>query len=92
MGRKPNLIPSVQLNVALAQDIHTQLTLHLYSELEGRVPLGAYQAFITERLREYFSDKHLDLAPYFPQVPTGVWTVSGSAEAILALKYRLGAT
>ena len=89
MPRKPNLIPSVQLNVALPLDVHTRLSAHLYSPLEGRVPLGAYQRFLTELLRERFDGKSLDLAPYIVGGTPGAFVVSGRTEAIRALKYKL---
>lgn len=85
MSRRPNLIPSVQLNLALPLDTHTKLTAHLYSELEGRVPLGAYQRFLVERIREYFHHEHIDLAPW-SDVPPGLFTVSGDPLTITHLK------
>lgn len=45
----------IMLHVALPLSIRTRLDLHLFSELEGRVPKGAYQEFFIERLQEYFS-------------------------------------
>ena len=88
MSRRPNIIPSVMLNVALPQDIHTQLTLHLFSELEGRVPLGAYQRFFIERIREFFKQRRLDLAP-FAGCDHGVFEVAGSPEAVKLLEKTL---
>ena len=85
MSRRPNLIPSVQLNLALPLDTHTKLTAHLYSELEGRVPLGAYQRFLVERIREYFHHEHLDLAPW-SSVDSGLLIVSGDPLTITHLK------
>jgi len=88
VSRRPNPIPSIMLNVALPADIHTQLTLHLFSELEGRVPLGAYQRFLVERIREYFAHRRLDLAPYAGCDP-GVFEVAGSVSALNVLKKTL---
>jgi hypothetical protein len=88
MSRRPNLIPSIQLNVALPEDVHTQLTLHLFSELEGRVPLGAYQRFITERIREYFQHRRLDLAP-FANCDPGLFEVSAAPASLSALERLL---
>ena len=86
MSRRPNLIPSIMLNVALPQDVHTRLTLYLFSELEGRVPLGAYQRFFTERVREFFQSKQLDLSPYIGgEAPA----VSGSPDVIRWLEETL---
>jgi len=90
MAKHPNLIPSQQLNVALPLPVYTQLTAHLYSPLEGRVPHGAYSRFLTDLLREQFAGKSLDLAPWVVGVP-GAFVVHGTAEAIRELKYRLTA-
>ena len=89
MSRRPNPIPSVQLNVALPLDVHTRLSAHLSSELEQRVPFGAYQRFLVELIRERFDGKSLDLAPFLEGVPADTFRVSGTTEAILALKYKL---
>lgn len=64
MPRQPNTIPSKQLNVAVPLDAFTLLATHLYSDLEQRVPHGAFNRWITARIAEYFTWKPLDLAPY----------------------------
>ena len=88
MSKRPNIIPSQQLNVALPLPLYSKLGAHLYSELEGRVPHGAYSRFLIDQLHSYFSQRHLDLAPYINGDP-GAFVVSGSPEAILALKHAL---
>ena len=88
MSRRPNTVPSIMLNVALPQPVHTLLTLHLFSELEGRVPLGAYQRFLSDRIDEYFRQRHLDLAPWAGTDP-GTFIVSGSTESLEVLKKTL---
>ena len=88
MSKRAALIPSVQLNVALPLDVHTRLTAHLYSEFEGRVPQGGYQALLTDLIRNYFSHKHLDLAP-FAGSDSGAFVVSGAPEAIAKLEQIL---
>jgi hypothetical protein len=89
MSRRPNLIPSKQLNLALPVDLHAKVTAHLYSELEGRVPLGAYQGLISQLLREYLDGKGLDLSPYISNVPPGSLIVRGTGEAIALLQQKL---
>ena len=54
--RKPNIQRPVSLHTTLPEDLWTRLTLHLYSEVEGKVPKGAYQSFIIDRIREYFRE------------------------------------
>jgi len=85
MARRPNLIPTQQLNVALPLPIYTQLTAQLYSELEGRVPHGAYSRFLVDLLRREFSGKCLDLAPWAGSTP-GAFVVQGSPETVRALE------
>ena len=88
MSRKANLIPSKQLNVALPLPTFTQLSLELFSDLEQRVPHGAFSAFLTDRIREYFAHQHLDLAPFIGS-ESGALIVSGTPEAIQALRSAL---
>lgn len=88
MSRQRSLNPTKTLNVAMPGALYDQLDALLYSELEQRVPYGAYRDFITTRLREYFTQTHLDLAPYLGN-RAGVWVVSGTPEAIAELKRRL---
>ena len=92
MGRRANLIPSIQLNVALPKTAYDQLTDYLYSPLEGKVPLGSYQSFLTARIREFFTDQSFDLALMVPDLPPSVRTVHGTPEAIAQLKEILGVT
>jgi hypothetical protein len=44
----------VKLTTYLPEDIRAQLDIHLFSEVEGRVPHGAYSKFLAERVREFF--------------------------------------
>lgn len=88
MAKRPNLIPSIQLEVHIPQDLYTQLTLHLFSELEGRVPFGAYRAFFSERIREFFLSRRLDLAP-FAGCPPNTYFISGTPAALEMLELAL---
>lgn len=88
MSRRPNVIPPKLLNLALPTDVHARMTLHLYSDLEQRVPHGAYSRFITELIRERFTHQHLDLAPWTGADP-GAFLVSGPPEAIQQLRLAL---
>jgi hypothetical protein len=38
----------------LPEDVRAKLDILLWSAVEKRVPLGAYQAFFLERIRDYF--------------------------------------
>lgn len=49
------LVPTEHLHVKLAAPVRAQMDLYLYSELEGRVPKGAYKAFLEKLINEFFS-------------------------------------
>lgn len=57
MPRHANIIPGVQLNLRLPQDLKVKLDLELYSKSELRVPYGAYNKFFTRLLSAYLSSK-----------------------------------
>ena len=86
--KRPNVIPSQPLNVVLPLPLYTQLGAHLFSELEQRVPHGAFSRFMIDLLRAYFSHKTLDLSPFVGSAP-GAFLIQGSPEAIAALKTLL---
>lgn len=54
-GRRPNAIPTEALNLRLPLDIKAKIDLHLFSEVEGRVPKGAYAKFFEGLAREFFT-------------------------------------
>lgn len=54
MARQPNVQRPISLHTTIPEDLWTKLTLHLYSDVEGRVPKGAYQQFIIQRINEFF--------------------------------------
>ena len=88
MSRHPNPVPPKLLNLSLPEDLHATLTLHLYSDLEGRVPHGAYSKFFAERIREFLGRRELDLAPY-ANVDEGAAIVSAPVETISLLQRLL---
>ena len=85
MARPRNIRPSRSLNTHLDEELMVLLDLHLFSELEGRVPKGAYQTFFNAMLHRYFNSVALDLSPYVGALP-GEQTVRGSPEAVAKLK------
>ena len=84
MSRHANLIPSKQLNVAIPLPLFTRMTAELYSELECRVPHGAYSRCLIDLLQLHFAQKHLDLAPY-AGTAAGACVVSGTPETLTLL-------
>jgi len=87
-GRRPNIEPSVATNLHLPETIRTRLDLILFSELEGRVPKGAYQRFFLERLQEFFTTKSADLSALLGLAP-GSCIVKARPEALLLLEASL---
>lgn len=86
MPRKPDLDRPTQLELSIPESWRTRLDLLLFSEVEGRVPLGRYREFFLERLRDYFDSRRLELAPFgFPEGAV----VSGPKEVIDLLERKL---
>ena len=88
MSRRRNIMPTLSLHLKLPSDVHTRMTLHLYSELEGRVPFGAHQRFISELINDFFERRTLSLAPWTSSFDD--LHVSGSPASIVALEELLG--
>ena len=84
-GRRPNIEPSVATNLHLPESVRTRLDLVLFSELEGRVPKGAYQRFFLERLQEFFTTRALDLSAAL-DLPPGHGIIKCRPEALTALQ------
>ncbi len=88
MSRRKNLIPGIRLETVLPEDLHAELTIFLWSELEGRVPQGKYQEFFCARIREFFAERRLDLAAW-TGMPEEEYIVRGSSDTIELLQKTL---
>jgi hypothetical protein len=53
-GRPTKTLKSIQINVSLPEDLAAKVKLHLFSEVEGKVPHGAMQEFFSKLVREFF--------------------------------------
>ena len=84
MGRPKLLIPASSLNIHIDAGLRAQLDKTLYSELEERVPHGAYQRFFNLIITQALTFKRLDLAPYLGTDP-GAVTVRGDPASIARL-------
>lgn len=89
MPRPPAVIPKVYLRLALPADLRMKLDMHLFSEVEGRVPLGKYAEFFAERLEEMLDWEILPLTPY--GFPEGFF-VKGPKEMVDRLRNKLEET
>jgi hypothetical protein len=85
MPRKPAVTPNKHLHTTIPAELAARLDLFLWSELEGRVPQGAYQQFICDSIRDFFGKRTIDLAPYCIGVQPGQYMVSGTPETLREL-------
>lgn len=82
MTGKPLIIRPTRLETSIPEDLRAKLDLHLQSQVEGRIPKGAYQRFILDLIREFFAKK---------QVPktTAAITKTESEAVLGAIAYTL---
>lgn len=52
--RPPNIIRPIRLEIQVPEDLWLMMHLDLFSQVEGRVPHGAYSRFINGLLKEFF--------------------------------------
>jgi len=81
VSRQPLITRPTTLHMHIPEGIRARLDLYLHSDLEGRVPKGAYQAFFSERITEFFNQEEFVL-------PNGE-KVRGSADAIALINALL---
>lgn len=86
MPKPRNTNAPTRLDLAIPEDLRARLDLLLYSELEGRVPHGAYARFFCSRLREHFEWTRLDLEAF--GFPPGYF-ITGPREMVDKLKSTL---
>jgi hypothetical protein len=75
----------MRLNTCIPEDLRVILDTHLWSDIEHRIPKGAYQKFICERIQEYFAQKALDVGEW-AGAPKGSLVVRGSQSAIETIR------
>lgn len=84
MPRKAAAVPNRHIHTTFPPQLADRLELYLYSESEGRVPKAALQAFLVERVSEFFNHRTLDLAPYLRTNP-GEVVVSANEHSLFKL-------
>ena len=57
MGRPKKLKPSIEKTICLDADLVAKVDLILFSELEGKVPFGAWQRFVTLAINNQLGNK-----------------------------------
>lgn len=55
MPRPSHILRPIRLHTYLPEDLRARLDLYLFSEVEGRVPTGAYTKFLSARVAEFFA-------------------------------------
>lgn len=55
MARPRKAIRPVEKNISLPEDIVARVDLELFSEVDGKVPFGAWQRYILRLIREDFT-------------------------------------
>ena len=76
MPRPKNTVKTVYKNIGLPEDLVVRIEVHLFSELEGKIPFGAQQEFFEALVRDYFTK--LDAAQ--AAVAAAGFTVADSGE------------
>lgn len=59
-GRPAKTLRAVQMNVSLPEDLAAKVKLHLFSEIEGKIPHGRQQEFFSKLVRHFFEVKNGD--------------------------------
>lgn len=57
MTKPKKVIRPVQKNVALPEDLVAKVEIELFSTVEQRVPMGAWQALLTVLLQKWLQDR-----------------------------------
>jgi hypothetical protein len=88
VGRRPSVEQSTQLEIHLPLRLKTKLSLALWSEVDQRIPQGAYTRLLVELIERHFEEKVLTIDP----AARPPLVVRGSPAAISALKELLKCT
>lgn len=79
MARPKRLMRPVRKNLAVPEDIAARVDLELFSELEARVPHGAWSKFVTELIREHYKKKER-IQAFAASAEATIRTCKGDAE------------
>lgn len=61
-GRPSKVIQNLKKHISIPIDLVARLELELYSEVEGRIPMGAQQQFFETLLRDHFERQDQEVA------------------------------
>ena len=88
MGRPKLVEPTERVHFHMPQGLYARIALSLHSEVEGRVPYGAWGNLINPLLKEHLEHGALDLAPYLGK-PAGAFIVKGHPTVLASLEQKL---
>lgn len=88
MARPKAVEPTERVYFHMPQSLYAKVKLALFSELESRVPYGAWAELICPLLHERFTYKTLDLAPYLGK-PPGTFLIKGDPTVLASLETHL---
>lgn len=89
MPAPKSLYPSRPVTVFLDDALLTRIELHLYSEVERRIPKGAYKSFFDARMAEWLGQGQLDVSGLWGE-PSGRHVIKGPRDVLERLKEKLG--
>lgn len=81
MPRKAAVTPNRHLHTTIPPELMAKLDLFLWSEVEGRVPQGAYQQFVCGAIRDFFSKRTVDIANHLEET-SGPVLITATPEAL----------
>jgi len=88
LGRPKLVEPTERVHFHMPQGLYARIALSLHSEVEGRVPYGAWGNLINPLLKEHLEHSTLDLAPYLGK-PAGAFLVKGHPTVLASLEQKL---
>ena len=88
MARKAAITPNQHVHTTIPADLGIRVELLLHSELEGKVPRGAWQDLIVQLLTQHLDHRSLDLSPFVGALP-GIHVVRAPAQTLAALSALL---
>lgn len=68
MPRRKNVLRPKEFHATIPEDMKAKLDLALFSDVEGRIPFGAQQAFLLEAIRIRYEWIGLDLGLLLPHL------------------------
>ena len=91
MGRMKSANPSKRVEIWLPGDLYSRVSSELWSDLEGKIPFGAWTRWLQTLADLHYNSVQIDASLYAPELPIGS-LLSGDPATISALKRLLERT